>query len=482
MNDFTTLTESGCDLSNYKMELARDRNSRTLSLRSIKRPSIYNLRNAQNVQQCILSNSACNLNQLSMDINDVASIFNSGNSSNISALMNRIESLELKPIQFAKILFKNDILIEPILNAVQCDIDIETKIKIFNFLQLLSNVLPKEIIEEFIDKDLCLIIFSILSEGNESIYESLYHLIAGLCSVSSYARDGFISFGIQTTLVEIASNSSTKSAVDGACSALVSIFQNSEPIEIAILLECLEPISNLLRLESANAVQDIINCLVEMSNKTPAIIFAMYSAGLYPVIYELMDNPQLTASALCLIGNMSNASGPQVKTLIDLGIMDKLLAFMSTEYVTYSLWILSNMIESAPNLLLSFFDSDFVNSLLQQFDTSDFEVKKEAIFFISTLIVFTDSANLAVYMTENIVEFIIEMLGCGVSMIELRCIDTLIKLLQVALSSDAFEGFISSLFESDIRDRLQELITPDNLILAERSAFLLHKIESLSVY
>lgn len=482
MSDFTISAENGCDLTNYKMELARDRNSRTLSLRTIKRPSIYNLKCTSVNSQCILRNYVTNLSQQGIDIADAISIFESGDSSRILGFLNRLSNEQIRLNKIAKALFKSYELVEPILNVIQSDIDVNTKVQVISFLQTVMMALNKEQVDYFIDNDLCMIVFNLLSEENPDLILATLSLISALCSTSSYARDGMVAFGIQQTLIELAKSTTYKAITDACCTSLVAIFQNSEPLDSTIILESLPEIANLLQLQSVEAVEEVITCMVEMSNKYNQLVYTMYQIGLYPIIYQLLDNEQLQTAALCLIGNMSNASAIQVKTLIDLGLLEKLNTFMNTKLMTYSLWILSNMIESAPSTTLQFITADFIASILQSFDTPDVEIKKEIIFFISTVIVFSDATKLNLFMTESVVEFIIEMLGCGISMVELRCIDTLIKLLQFALSSDQFEGFITCLFESDIRDRLQELITPDNIILAERSGYLLHKIESLSVY
>ena len=84
-------------------------------------------------------------------------------------------------------------------------------------------------------------------------------------------------------------------------------------------------------------------------------------------------------------------------------------------------------------------------------------------------------------VTNEIIELLIEMLGCEVSYIVIRCVDTLFKIVTYILNNKSRNlDIITCLTNSDLNDRLDELMEQNNTEITERVSYLIHQIQQLS--
>ena len=126
---------------------------------------------------------------------------------------------------------------------------------------------------------------------------------------------------------------------------------------------------------------------------------------------------------------------------------------------------------------MPYISHDFINRVLDITNYSSFDVKREAVFFIAT----TCQASIPDLVTNEIIELLIEMLGCEVSYIVIRCVDTLFKIVTYILNNKSRNlDIITCLTNSDLNDRLDELMEQNNTEITERVSYLIHQIQQLS--
>ena len=479
--NFGSMQNSGVDLRNYRDQLQKDRNSRTLTLRSMKRPSISGVRNS------VLQVGSCSRNVSLSDINSipflapnhVIEVFSSQDETAIGTLINQIsETAQETPKMVSKMVKDTDIF-QPIIDCLNGEISESLTLQILGFIAVIFPLCSIKEMNVFVDCDLCFSLYAFITSDNPTIIGSAIQVVAVISEYSSYARDAIISFGLHTSLMEQAKTDNEEMS-QACCEALNKIFANPDPIDSATIIESVTPMAELLSLTSIPALQSVIECFVEITSKMPSIIFMLYDLELYPTIIGFLSQQELLASTLSLIGNMSVAHPPQIRCMLQLGIFDTLIGLIGTDYSTYVFWIFSNMLESVPQDMLPYFTDDFVSSAISSVLDASFDVKKEASYFLSTLIVFSDPADVPHFMTEDVTDMVVEMLGCGVTMIVLRCIDTLIRFVHIMKTNPECAQYSAILMDSDIIDRLNEIISPDCQFVTERAEYLLQQIQSFS--
>ena len=138
------------------------------------------------------------------------------------------------------------------------------------------------------------------------------------------------------------------------------------------------------------------------------------------------------------------------------------------------------MLESVPQEMLPYFNDDFISSAISFVIDTSFDVKKEAAYFLSTLIVFSDPEVVPRFMTQEVTDILVEMLGCGVDMIQMRCLDSFFRFIYIMKRNPQYESYLNLLKDSDIMDRLNDLVDPNSPQLTERAEYLLQQLQTFS--
>lgn len=333
----------------------------------------------------------------------------------------------------------------------------------------------EESCENFVDAGLCSSLMMILSEENTVTIEETARLIGKVSFLSAYARDACVCLGIHTMLIEICGKCKGSDIAYVFCEALHFIFGNPETMDAEVIKDSTTPIVNLLDGQKDDATMYILEILSDLSSKQPSIIFTYYNLGLYSHICELITNPALTGAALGLVGNMSVAQPAQIRELVDNNLIQILKDLATTEYSGDVFWILSNILESFPGIILSNLDSGILDIAVSTAEDSSFDAKREASFFIATLAVFGGNEQVEMLFNESIFSVLSDVLGCGISGIVLRCTDALITFILYAQREGKIDELKQMSLESGIADNLREL-EEDNSIIGQRSRYILAQV------
>ncbi|KAH0787960.1 hypothetical protein GPJ56_008116 [Histomonas meleagridis] len=378
--------------------------------------------------------------------------------------------------RLANNLLKNPELPEAFIDALNSGFPEDLNILIMKTIIVIFPHSP-EVQDIYIDSGLCMCLFDFLSSQSLPLLEASIALVDTISESSGYGRDSVLCLGLHTFIIEIAKSEINEQITVQACESLSKIFSNKQHIDSNTLTSCVEPIAELLSLHSVHAVYIILACFISMTNKLPALVFNMYDLNLFPVIVNFLHNPELIGMALPLIGNLSVGQSFHIKTLLDCGLFPLLMQLIQTEFTADVYWVLSNILESVPQMTIGLFNPNFVAQTVEIAMTSSFEVKKEAAFFIATLMLFTQNADLKYFKNEDVVDLMIEMLGCSSNLIVLRCLDALLRFVHVN-STTGDEEFLSLLQTKDLYNPLNNLIERGSHMIKERAEFLLCNLDA----
>ena len=128
---------------------------------------------------------------------------------------------------------------------------------------------------------------------------------------------------------------------------------------------------------------------------------------------------------------------------------------------------------------MGLFDADFVEAIIDIAESSGYEVKKEGSFFLATLILFTEKADLGVFVRPEVLDLMAQMLECSIGMIIRRCLDALLVFWRAIESEGAPEEFRDAFEECDMAENLTKLLESDDPIIREKVSFLLHRLETV---
>lgn len=455
---------SGGDLTNYNTELRLERNSRTLTLRQICNPSI------KNIVYTTRSKSRVSLNEDNVSLIEAAvAIFTSGEESRIQRYCSLLAHAEISQLSELQLIAKSDDVVNAISQLFQQELSDQTLTCLITILSIMFTQANNNL-SILIDSGFCFIIPNYFE--NENLSSSALHLVNCMASSTGYVRDSLICNEIHFQLAQIALNSPNPDVVNCCCETLYKIFSHPAEIEFDAIFKSVEPIAPLLELNNPTAVSYIILAYVEMACKSTTIVLSFDKIKLYNMVLNFIQIPELVPATLKLIRILSLGPPPNVWIMINNGLLPAINPFLNSDYCPEVFWIFSNLIETLKRNIIQIFDPGFILTVLNLCDNGTFKIKKEGSYFLATYALFCDRAILIDFFTDDVIDLLVEMIGCGVSLIVLRIIDSLIQLV-TRLNKEAHEDKISILLESDLKARLNDIIEQPFSIVTNRASYLL---------
>ena len=470
-----TFGHPGSDLSSYREQLSRGRQSRTLSLRRVKRPTIAGLLGVSSLSQSKISKST----QIqAFTVDNTLSIINSKNENEIISHFSKIIDLASQPKILLNLAQNQDICLSLVDLLQDPTFSERLKILILSATEIFFP-LSQNLQEQYAD-GLVFVFLEYFESGNPEIILHIIHLISVIVETSGYARDSIISFGLHNYLINFASSESDENLTIASCNAIYHIFASPEDIDIKIMQDNVPILKPLFGLSSIQAVKSIILTFNEMAHKNPSIVYIYFDNGIYNIALELLSNPNFVLEDLYLIGNLCLGKREHIQVLLDNNLYQMLLDLYQYQNLQSTvLWVLSNLAETAAPLVLPLIDPSFIGHVLESTNDCNFEGKKESAYFISTLIVFSPSDHLSLFLCAPVAESLVEMCSSGVSLIVSKCISALLRLVMfVQIGNDGGE-FITYLLQNDLGENLHEVLQSDNEEVKERANTILMILDSM---
>lgn len=473
-----SLRRSGADLSMYHDQLARERSARTLNLRRSSRPSIASILGRSRQHNSPLRVKLFDTTNFPfLDPGYFANVFSEGNKAAILEIIKNITTVYSATPRLLLNTIQAEEISEPLNNILT---ETEDEALIVEILQMIGLIYPRcgTNQEKFIDDGLVFSFLNFLQSESIPLLQATLTCIDAISDASSYARDSILCTGLHPDIIRIAKAEKSPELTEIACDALDRIFSNPEQIDSKMISTCIEPIAELLSLSDVVAVKSVIQAIVAITNKRPSLVFKLFEMGLTDLIISFLSNEELIGATLPLIGNMSVTQVTNITKLLDGGLLGVLHGLIGGEYTSEVFWVLSNLVESVPQILIDTFDEGFIESTIEACIEADYDIKKEATFFLATVIIFTPLSNMGIFLRIEVSDVIESMIGCGVGLIVLRCLDALVKLVYCISHMDAPADFVSSLTSEDMHSVLENVIRSGSPLMQERAAFIVDIIDS----
>ena len=473
-----TFGHPGADLSMYREELSRGRSSRTLALRRVNRPTISgSLGVSGNVSRTNRTRISREPQYQAFTVENTLAIFQSGNESSISSHCSKISELSSLPKIITNLAQSEDVC-QALVSFLSEGFQDSTKVFILSAIGTLF-VLSNNLKEEYADNLAIIFIEFLESQTPELIFQTI-QVISTLVLDSGYARDSILTFGIQDMLANIALSEIEPNITLAATSAIYNIYVSPDDIDISIMQGSVPLLKQLFGLSNVAAVRNIILTFSELANKNPSIVYVYFDNGIYQIAMQLLQNPELVADAIVLVGNLSIGKRQHIQVLLENNLFQILIELYSEESIRSEvLWVISNLIESSAPLVLPLIEPAFISDILSTSVDGSFEVKKESAYLISTLIVTVPSESLNLFLLPQVAESLVEMSNCGVSLVVTKCLTAIIRLVIFVTSGNDGGEFIPALLQSEIVDHLQEIQQSDMDKAKEPASALMILIDSL---
>ena len=350
---------------------------------------------------------------------------------------------------------------------------------LISVIEAIANIFPLcgDLQNNFVD-DISMSLLDLLNSTNPDIVGASMVLTRIICSVSEYARDAVLCLGIYSKLFEITSQQITPLLTIAGCQTLHAIFTTDGEVDTDVINTCIDSLVKFLDLPLKTEVSEILGSLIEITNKIPSLVFRLFEMGISQKLINFLSDPELRDSALRLIGNMCVSQPEHVKEFLEEHLFEHLIALFNSGHVSDTLWILSNLLESIPEVICPMFTDDFIQKLVLMKENCPYDVKKEIAYLLGTLITFATDEMAVSLIRPEIVDVLVEMLGCGTPLIILRCMSAIIACFHIITATNNM-GLIEAFDVEDLKDRLKDLCDFNDEMVAERAFCMLSQLEHM---
>ncbi|OHT11824.1 hypothetical protein TRFO_18618 [Tritrichomonas foetus] len=455
---------SGADMSDYVLELSKAKSSQTLTLRrkclqvtvsSVLKKLLVNKMEVSTFMEIINSNNTEQIIKLSEDIQKLCDTCPEA----ISNITNSEEALE----SYANLLMfsENENLTKSLLNAFSA---------IFPYSNENMEVLINCLSLQF---------YNLFETATPLTILPTIDLIKVVSRYSSYGRNTLLCYSVHEMLSSLALSTADQTISVNCCSALESIFGNSEKVECEIIESFIPNLIQLLTLPYDQSKSFIMLTMSHISTQMPCAVNKLCLAGVHIAVLQSLQIEFLHSSCLKLITNLVAADISYVQQMIENRLVDCLLVFMDSEKTAEALLILSILVERLPEIVETLLPKDFVENLIELANCSPFAVKKQSIYFIATEIFVLDQNSVEKMIKPEIIELLVEMLVSGQKEVILRCLQAMGNLTHVAICTGNANLYATYLQETDIFKALSELGENRLSAISDRAISLTSKLNTV---
>jgi hypothetical protein len=338
----------------------------------------------------------------------------------------------------------------------------------------------------FTDAGLGFSLMELLNIKDPDALRIVLDLIAILAPQSDYLCDAFFALDFYDQLIVIAKSAASTEVQVSAAQSIFKLYGDHERILSTILKDSLPKLLTLLNLPSKLAVTFILKALTEVTNQRCSLTYVLFDHGVVKQIVDMLDDDELRSSSITVIGNLCLASREHVIELMSMGVGKKLLRLTETEYAADAFWALSNLVESAPDVFSSQEVDEgrlqrLIDLVMSKVHDGGSQVKKEATFFLASIIMFVSRSYLAMFMRNDVFSLVVHVLTVATDVIvKARFLDVFLRFcIHVQHNEATFTSFKGLIKECGLWDVLEMLKKEGEPMLLTKAQEIEEQIEEL---
>lgn len=484
------------DKPDYSKEFLIQRNSRTLSLR--RKTNILTIANFKKTESSRefthkhsngsieISNSLQNQEE-EIELNEFLETFNSGDETKIIQLSDMLIRISNSTNKDLKVYLHNIINSKEAGESFGMALSMAESEKLihslFKSLTLTFPLFSTEAKAEIISGSATIKASDSLADfceqcnKNECTASSI-NLLIDVCQFiivlsksSTYARDSFFCYSINECLLNMLTSivSSMKqnqeqiselqlgeqsnliicALTDALRSIYVSKLYRVDNLSDQITDNIIEQMIKLISLLDGmclHATKSIMACLISISSNYQTAVKYYFKNKLDLICISMLEEPELTETALNLLGNMCTAAEPsQLIHLVETeddkqSLFQILVDLIPTEFAAFAFWIMSSLFDNLPNELMKFITTEFIQYVISVAESSNYKVRKESTFFLATVITKVPAVYIPQFaQSQELIDMLIDMLACDDKKVIILCffaISFMIKRIQETKGTD----------------------------------------------
>ncbi|OHS99366.1 hypothetical protein TRFO_34175 [Tritrichomonas foetus] len=379
---------------------------------------------------------------------------------NLTALLQNHESHQTT-------ILNNENIVEAINNSITCinNANLVTSFSMF-ILSLLENDNTV-----MVDSGILFGMRDLINNYPDQIL-NFYHEVP---LVSTYARDAIICNGIISDIIDKIKNEqyTTNDTCVKSAHTLLSLFSCSEPIANNVIEPFLPEIIHLLNIGNEKALYYIIHTVINIVRKNHDFVSDIYELKIHEYAAKILPIKSLTRICVHMIVNLGVCETMGIAHLMNAGVIQSLIDLTKNhEVAPSSYWALSNCTESAPSIIIPFIPVELLSDTLALLNSQNIDeiTKKECVYFLGTLLLYSPIEKFHIIVSNEILEQIITMLSSSNDSLVCRCLDALGRVLFVGITNEKKKYVISMICSSpELSSHMERISSSDNTILSNKA-------------
>lgn len=453
---------SGMDMSCYNVELAKMRMNNSISIR---RPNIKINHFDKNKKVIPRAASLEHIAKYSPD--QLLSAFRSGDDQLIERYTRTLcEAIEEEPSLLVPLLRSDDVM-EAITESIS---KIETESGMASLCELFILFTKKDDVA-MIDNGFLFTIRDYLALFPVEVL----NLYGAMATISGYARNTFMCLGIIDDVIDMCSNTDNENLKMECCQCIYSMFSHNHPFEVDAVQDIIEKVVSILGLvpSSSYLLATLANISITLDSHNSIQLFEL---KVHEFLVSALDVEELVPQAVLLAEQMAICDFSSVSELIKCELVQKISQHLDAQG---SLIFFANCFESAPDLISSLLDTEFINLIASVLVDSPYQILKEADYLTATLFMFAPISYVEYMMTNKMTDHLLDMLDGGVGYVVYRCLEAIERVIIIASSNniirDSLEEILAS---SDAEVAINNLVESPDLMISEKAISILKSIDS----
>jgi hypothetical protein len=358
---------------------------------------------------------------------------------------------------------------------------------VFRLITTVFPLLTNEQRVQFTDAGIAFSLLDLLDSPNSDVVKLACEIVAALAPDCDYLIDSFFTFDFHYQLIDLIHQSSDESLQIAAARAIFCLYGDHDRILSTILKNSLPKLLSLVTVNSRPVVSFVLKALTEITNQRSSLAYILFDAGVVDRIVGFLDDDDLKGSVIPLLGNLCLSGRGHIAYLIHLGLPRKLFNLTGTVHAADAFWVLSNLLENAPDLYSEAEISEeklksLIATTLEKAHAENMQLVKEATFFLASLIIFVARHFLPVFLRFDVFDVLVRVLMVSPDVIaRARFLDVFMRFcLHVQQCTESFTLFTALVAQCGLLKRIEELKAEHQSMLKLKALEIEEEIASLT--
>jgi hypothetical protein len=276
----------------------------------------------------------------------------------------------------------------------------------------------------------CGVLFQVRDQLEASPFPALA-FYKNAATSSEYARNAIVCTGILSELIQFCRTPANEAVQIATTETIYAILSRGEPFPVDP--NDLSSLLDLLTILHTSSLYFVLLTLSEIARTNTGHSLIWTTKKIHLHLAKLVRIESLQIPCLALLGHLVADDRSQLRLLTECGLVEQTIeiALFNRELTALALWVLSNFVQCAADLVIESFTADFMERTVGLIGNGETGLEKDALVFCAAVVVFCPAKLLPVFISEQWLQGLVMGLRNSDAEIRLWCSNAIGRVLIV---------------------------------------------------